>query len=215
MNFVLSYSCGKDSTLALYRLIKEGHTPVGLIVTVNKNEDESWFHRIPNEILEEVSNSLEIPLIKVECIGDNYESEFERALEKSKELGATSCVFGDIDIEAHKKWCTDRCDNIGIDYVFPLWNEDREQLTNEFIDNGFKAIIKCCNNKELDSTFLGKVLTKELISKIKDRGADPCGENGEYHTFVCNGPIFKKLVEFKVLDKIVGENYNHILISKE
>ncbi|MDO5038238.1 diphthine--ammonia ligase [Clostridium sp.] len=214
MNFVLSYSCGKDSTLALYRLIKEGHNPVGLIVTVNKDENKSWFHGIPNEILEEVSKSLEIPLIKVECIGDNYEDEFEMALKKAKSLGATKCAFGDIDIEAHKKWCTDRCDNVDIGYLFPLWNEGREDLTNEFIDSGFEAIIKCCNNKELDSSFLGKTLTKDLVSQIKKRGADPCGENGEYHTFVCSGPIFKNSIEFKIVDRVIGKNYNHILISK-
>ena len=80
--FILSYSCGKDSTLSLYRLIEKGYIPVGLIVTVNKNEDKSWFHGIPSDILNKVSESLSIPLIKVNCIGEEYEKAFEEALNK-------------------------------------------------------------------------------------------------------------------------------------
>ncbi|MBY0755609.1 diphthine--ammonia ligase [Clostridium sardiniense] len=212
--FILSYSCGKDSTLALYRLIKRGLKPVGLIVTVNKDENESWFHRIPESILDEVSSSLDIPLIKVVCSGEQYEDYFEEALKKGKELGAEMCAFGDIDIESHRGWCTDRCNNVSIDAEFPLWQEDREELTHEFIEAGFKGIIKCCNDTQLNDTYLGKVLTKEVVSDIKETGADPCGENGEYHTFVCGGPIFEKDIKFKLGEKLKINNYNHIVIEK-
>ncbi len=213
-NFVLSYSCGKDSTLALYRLIKKGLKPVCLIVTINKDENESWFHKIPEDMLDEISKSLDIPLIKVICHGEEYEKLFEEALKKAKELGAKVCAFGDIDIEAHRKWCTDRCKNVSIDAEFPLWQEDRESLTYEFIDAGFNALIKCCNNIELDDTYLGKDLTREIVSKIKNAGADPCGENGEYHTFVYGGPIFKDKINFKLGEKFKVNNYNHVKIEK-
>lgn len=211
--FVLSYSCGKDSTLALYRMIKDGNKPVGLIVTVNKDKNQSWFHRVPEEILESVSKSLNIPLIKVPCKGEEYEDEFEKALIKAKEMGADTCVFGDIDILAHRKWCTDRCDNTNINAHFPLWQENREDITNEVIESGFKAMIKCCNDTQLNEDFLGKVLTKELIQDIKARGADACGENGEYHTFVFDGPIFKEEIKFNKEEKFRVDGYNHLVIK--
>ncbi|MBP1888477.1 uncharacterized protein (TIGR00290 family) [Clostridium moniliforme] len=211
--FILSYSCGKDSTLSLYRLIEKGYIPVGLIVTVNKNEDKSWFHGIPSDILDKVSEALSISLIKVNCIGEEYEKAFEEALNKGKAMGARFCAFGDIDIDRHRTWCTDRCNNVNMEAKFPLWQEDREKLTKEFIDNGFKSIIKCCNDTELDESYLGKVLTHSLVEKIKKTGADPCGENGEYHTFVYDGPIFKNEIGFKIGEKFKNNNYNHILIT--
>ncbi|MGL4571921.1 MAG: diphthine--ammonia ligase [Clostridium sp.] len=212
--FVLSYSCGKDSTLALHRLIKRGNKPLALIVTVNKEVNRSWFHGVPDEVLNRVSKSLDIPLIKVICSGNEYESEFEKALVKSKELGATTCAFGDIDIIAHRKWCDDRCKNVGMESEFPLWQEDREEITNEVIQNGFKAMVKCCNNKFLGEHFLGEILTKDLIQKIKDCGADACGENGEYHTFVFDGPIFKEQVKFKQKEIFKNNGYNHLIIEE-
>ncbi|MGL4373141.1 MAG: diphthine--ammonia ligase, partial [Turicibacter sp.] len=140
--FIMSYSCGKDSTLALYRMIKSGHTPLSLLVTVDKKVCRSWFHGIPSHLLEDVSKSLNIPLLLVESGGQDYKETFEAALSKAKSEGAQACVFGDIDLEAHRTWCTDRCDAVGLEAVFPLWQEDREALTHEFIDTGFKTVLK-------------------------------------------------------------------------
>ena len=199
---VVSFSGGKDSTLSLYRMIKNGYKVIGLLVTFD-NQNDSCFHRIPKDILQEVSKELEIPLIEVDCSdGKVYEEEFERALKSAKDKGAEICVFGDIDIEAHKKWCLDRCNAAGIKGKFPLWQEDRESLTNEFIDYGFKAVIKKMNLKALGEEFLGKELTKDVVNEVKNLGCDPSGENGEYHTLVFDGPIFKKEVNSIKLTKI-------------
>ena len=142
-NFVVSYSCGKDSTLALYRMIKNGHNPVALLITVDKKILRSWFHRVPKNLLEEVSKSLNIPLLLVNCEGEEYKDAFNKTLNKAKnELGAEACVFGDIDLEAHRTWCTDRCNEANMEAIFPLWLENREQITYEFIDSGFKTVIK-------------------------------------------------------------------------
>lgn len=196
--FIMSYSCGKDSTLALYRMVKTGNAPAALLITVNKEEKISWFHGIPKELMEEVSKSLDIPLILVETKGDNYENMFTEALLRAKEeLDINSCVFGDIDLEEHRKWCTDRCNEAKIEAIFPLWKEERENLVYEFIESGFKTVIKKVNLKCMGQEFLGKVLTKEVVKDIKATGSDPCGENGEYHTFVYDGPIFKYPVKFK------------------
>lgn len=205
--FIMSYSCGKDSTLALYRMIKAGHIPAALLITVNKIDNISWFHGISKDLMNEVSKSLNIPLILVETEGNNYENMFAEALIRAKkELDITSCVFGDIDLEAHRKWCTDRCNEAEIEANFPLWNEKREDLVHEFIDLGFKAIIKKVNNKYMGDEFLGKVLTKEVVKDIKETGSDPCGENGEYHTFVYDGPIFTYSIKFENLNILKSNN---------
>lgn len=193
--FVLSYSGGKDCILALYRKIKDGCTPVALLTTVKKSESETWTHGLNYDLLQQVSKSLELPIIFAECEVSQYEEEFEEKLKVAKQMGANSVVYGDIDIQQHKQWGIDRATNTGLNYEFPLWEEDREKLVYEFIDSGFKAIIKKVNLDCMSKDFLGKTLTRELIEKIKGTGSDVCGENGEYHTFVIDGPIFNYKIE--------------------
>ncbi|MBE6054824.1 MAG: diphthine--ammonia ligase [Clostridium sartagoforme] len=209
--FIMSYSCGKDSTLALYRMIKDGHNPVALLITVDKKVVRSWFHGVPKDLLEEVSKSFNIPLLLVECQGEEYKAAFNKALNKAKkELGAEACVFGDIDLEAHRSWCTDRCKEANMEAIFPLWLEDREKLTFEFIDTGFKTIIKNVRLDVLSTEFLGKQLTREVVSEIVEAGSDACGENGEYHTFVFDGPLFKYPINFKENGIITNETHGFL-----
>lgn len=203
---VVSFSGGKDSILSLDRAIKMGLEPVALMTTVNKSNGESWFHNINIEKLKEVSLALDIPLLLVECEGNNYESIFESTLKTMKELGVEGCIFGDIDIEVHREWCTNRCKNIGIEAIFPLWQENREKLVKEFILLGYKAMIKKINLDYMDSKFLGQTLDLELIEEIRNTGADICGENGEYHTIVYDGPLFLKEVQLKIKDIKLNEN---------
>lgn len=208
--FIMSYSCGKDSTLALHRMIEEGNKALGLLVTVNKDENRSFFHGVPNKLLEDVSKSLGIDLLLVKCKGEDYVNEFEKALVEAKKNGAEACVFGDIDIEEHRKWCTERCIKVGLEAIFPLWQEEREALTYEFIDKGYKAVIKNIKLDCLDEEFLGKTLIKEVIQDIKKTGSDPCGENGEYHTFVYDGPLFKNEVTYDVNGNIITETHGYL-----
>ncbi|MTM62159.1 ATP-binding protein, partial [Turicibacter sanguinis] len=190
-----------------------GHEPLALLITVDKKVCRSWFHGVPKHLLEEVSKSLNIPLLLVESIGDNYKETFEEALGKAKEQGAEACVFGDIDLEAHRTWCTDRCEAVGLEVVFPLWLEDREVLTHEFIDLGFTTVLKNVKLECLGEEFLGKVLTKELVEKIKATGSDACGENGEYHSFVYDGPLFSYPVSFEVGENILTETHGYLDIK--
>ncbi|GAA0090142.1 diphthine--ammonia ligase [Paraclostridium bifermentans] len=210
--FVMSFSGGKDSTLALYRMIKKGYEPVALLTTVKKDADKSWTHGINRRLLKQVSESLDIPLLEVECDVWEYEKEFENSLIKAKELGASICVFGDIDIEEHKNWDVERCKNAGIKASFPLWQEDRESLVYEFIESGFTTIIKTVNLDYLNESLLGKKLTKNVVLEIKNAGADACGENGEYHTFVIDGPLFKEKVSFENKGIVIERNYGHLNI---
>ena len=191
MNFVMSYSGGKDSALALYRMLSEKNTPVALITTINIEQKRSWFHGVQKDLLEAVSKSIGVPLIICECLPDDYEKSFEEGLLKARELGATACVFGDIDISGHRQWNEARCTNTDMECILPLWNEDREALVVEFIELGFKALIKIVQCDMLNESFLGETLSVSLMEKIKLTGSDVCGENGEYHTFVYDGPIFQ------------------------
>ncbi|MDO5516733.1 MAG: diphthine--ammonia ligase [Clostridium sp.] len=207
---VVSFSGGKDSTLCLHRALKENYDVIGLISTF-ADENDTCFHKIPKSVLKEVSESLNIPIIEVNCQqGRVYEKEFEKALIYAKDQGAEFCIFGDIDIEDHRKWDIDRCEAAGIKGLFPLWHGDREMLVNEFIDCGFKAVIKKVNLKSLGMEFLGEILSKDIIAEIKKQGADPCGENGEYHTLVFDGPIFSKEVQFKVVGKEDVQGYGYL-----
>ncbi len=208
--FVASFSGGKDSILALYRTVKKGYKPMGLLITYNEEKGVSWFHNIPMSALEQVSKSLDIPLTVVKTRGEEYGENFELALKGFKEKGCDLCVFGDIDIEEHFTWCSDRCKNVGLDFYFPLWQEDRKTLVEEFINSGFKAVITVVNHTKMSKDFLGETLNHETLAKIEATEADVCGENGEYHTFVYDGPIFEKGVDVKFSEVTSKDNYSRI-----
>ena len=203
---VISFSGGKDSVLSLHKAISLGYEPIALMTTINKNKGDSWFHNISSDLLKQVSLAINIPLLLVECSGENYENTFEIALKNMKNLGAEACIFGDIDIAHHREWGETRCKNTGLEAIFPLWQENRETLVKEFIDLGYKAIIKKVNLKNMNVNFLGKTLSHKLLEEIKATGSDVCGENGEYHTFVYDGPIFSKEIPLKNTGDIIDEN---------
>lgn len=206
--FAASYSGGKDGALALYRAIESGHTPLCLLTTYNGEEQRSWFHGIPAELLTRAAESMGIPLKLIKTgEGDDYAQDFERALAELKEVGADTCVFGDIDIREHYDWCDQRCQAVGVQSMFPLWNESREELVYELIDRGFRAIITIVDTSRMSERFLGKTLTRELAKEIAAEGADICGENGEYHSFVYDGPIFCEPVRFQLGDAVQSGKY--------
>lgn len=197
MKFVMSYSCGKDSTLALHKLIKAGHEPVGLLVMVNQDMDRSWFHGADYGLLEKFSNALEIPLILCPSSGEAYHMEFEKGLKRAMELGAEIAGFGDIDMENNRRWSEDRCHATGIRAEFPLWQQGREKIVREIISKGYRCIIKSINNRLLPKEILGKPLDAKIAERMASSGIDLCGENGEYHTIAVDGPVFKHKLEIQ------------------
>ncbi len=205
--FILSYSAGKDSTLALYRMIKMGHEPLALITTMNGKEERSWFHGVTEKMLEKVCESLDIPIRFIDTTADEYTKCFSKVISELKDDGATACVFGDIDIQEHKDWWLKICDDVGIEGLWPLWNEDREALVREFVDEGFKAKIKVVNTNFLDASYLSRILDNNLIDEIKNKGVDPSGEGGEFHTFVYDGPLFKKKIVITQSEIVYKDNY--------
>ena len=215
MEFAVSYSGGKESALALYKTLQQGYNPVALITTFNADAGRSHFHGLSKEVLLAVSNALDIPLMLIETNTQEYANNFEAALRKLKEEeGLKACVFGDIDIEDHKNWCSQRCENVGITPIFTLWGKSRDEVVYELIGLGFSAYITVVHTKYLPDDFLGKELTKEVAMDIKARGADICGENGEYHTFVSNGPIFLHPVNFSFGEMAHMGDYAMLKVGK-
>lgn len=213
--FVASYSGGKDSALALYRAIQQGMEPAGLIVTYNTGQGRSWFHGVPENLLEDVSEALDIPVRLIKTSGEDYAEKFKEELRAQKENGVTVCVFGDIDIPEHLEWCTQVCRAAGIEAYFPLWQEPREKVVREFIVRGFTANITIVDTARLSERHLGLALSGEVIASIEKEGADICGENGEYHSFVSNGPIFSRPVSFIFGEKITSGQYIILPICKK
>lgn len=194
--FICSYSGGKDSALALYRAIQAGGTPQQLIMTYNIDAGRTWFHGMPERIIRRVEDAVGIPIRRMRTGGEEYGVRLEGEFRVQKKQGAGVCVFGDIDIDEHRTWCMERCTHAGISGLFPLWKEAREQLVYEFIDCGFTAHITVLNTEKMSERFLGAKLTREVVDAIRAEGADICGENGEYHSFVSDGPIFRHPVRY-------------------
>ena len=211
--FAASYSGGKDCTLAIYRAVKSGLIPSELITTYNTDADRSWFHGMTGGLMQNITASLGIPITFVKTSGQEYKENFEKALKKAKENGAEVCVFGDIDLEGHLEWCTARCENAGLTPYFPLWKKNRKKLVYEFIDNGFLSIITIVDASRMPEEFLGRILSRDVADAIEKSGADICGENGEYHTFAFDGPLFSKAVEFEVIEKRKQDKYTILSID--
>lgn len=213
--FVASYSGGKDSILAVYRAIQSGMKPQSLMITYNTDQERSWFHGVPENLLKDVSESLRIPIKLIKTSGDAYADNFRAELRAQKENGAEVCVFGDIDIEGHLEWCTTICREAGIQAYFPLWQESREKLVREFVAHGFTANITVVDTSRLSEKHLGRVLSDETIASIEVEGADICGENGEYHSFVSDGPLFSKPVSFAYGEKVFSAPYAILPLCKK
>lgn len=198
MKFVMSFSCGKDSAYALNEMIKEGHELVAIIVACSKETNRSFFHGVDEETLDAYSKALGAPVIKTFADGEDYSEKFEEGLTKAKELGAELACFGDIELKSSKKWNEGRAKAAGLEPVFPLWQRDISTYVRDVVDSGFKALIKVVDLDVLPENILGKYLDADMINMMIDEDVDICGENGEYHSIVTDGPCFKNPVAIKV-----------------
>lgn len=195
LRFVASYSGGKDSMLAIHRAIQNGMKLQALLITYNTDRGRSWFHGIPEDVLMAISESIGVPIHLIRTAGAEYGDNFEKALLEEKQRGAQACVFGDIDIPGHLEWGSERCRAVGLTPCFPLWQENRRALAEECIRSGFRPVVTVVDTSRLDASFAGKPLTLETLQRMEEAGIDPCGENGEYHSFVSDGPIFSHPVD--------------------
>ncbi len=202
-----NWSSGKDSALALYKTFQQKEYQVSkLITTVNQDYQRVSMHGLREELLDMQAESIGIPLEKIKLPArvsmSLYNQTMENSVRRLKEDKYSHCVFGDIFLEDLRNYREEQLNNVGIQAVFPLWKKDTKALFNEFLELGFKAITVCVNAKYLDESFCGRVLDKEFIRDLPDT-VDPCGEYGEFHTFVFDGPIFNKPIDFEVGEKVL------------
>jgi diphthine-ammonia ligase len=197
MKLIAAWSGGKDSCFALYKALKQGHC-IQSLLTMMQDINNSNFHMISSELLDAQSEALGIPINKVSTTPETYELQFGKALREAKNNGAQGILTGDIyEIAQHEPGWIERVSaNAGLTATRPLWHRDTRQVLDEFINNGFKATIVRVNRAALGIEYLGRQLDRQLYAEIQEIGSvDPCGEKGEYHTFVTDGPIFSKEIE--------------------
>lgn len=199
MKAFISWSGGKDSTLALYHAQLQGINVQALLTSVNKAYDRISMHGVRRSLLQQQAESLQITLHTIELSEEPGMKEYEDAVNTSygllKEEGFDHAIFGDIFLEDLKNYRETQLVKRGIQGIFPIWKMGSYALMKEFISLGFAAIVVCVNTKFLDKSFCGRIIDEGFINDLP-QDVDVCGENGEFHTFVFNAPVFKNPITF-------------------
>jgi uncharacterized protein (TIGR00290 family) len=193
LSFALSWSGGKDSALALWTLRRQGLAPEALITTVTERFERISMHGVRRELLARQAKAVDFPLVEVvippECVNDVYEARMAEAFAAAPLSGVEAVAFGDLFLEDVRAYREERLAAGGKRGLFPLWGRDTTALAHEFLDAGFEATVVCVDSRALDAAFAGRRYDAQLLAELPP-GVDPCGENGEFHTFVTAGPIF-------------------------
>ncbi|HVY55130.1 MAG TPA: ATP-binding protein [Thermodesulfobacteriota bacterium] len=199
---LLSWSGGKDSALALYRILGgRGHDISALMTTVTRGYDRISMHGVRCALLEKQARFLRLGLEKVTipqgASNEEYERSMGSALLDYKRRGVRSVVFGDIYLREVRAYREKQLGEFGLECEFPIWGGDSVSLAREFIDNGFRAVIVCVDSTQLDGKFAGGEYDDAFLNDLPPE-VDVCGENGEFHTFVYDGPVFTERIEFEM-----------------
>lgn len=194
--FAVSWSGGKDSALALYEARRMG-LDIRWLFSMVGPEGRSRAHGIPEAMLKAQSELIGVPLVVGTADWETYEAQFKAVLGGLRASGLAGCVFGDIDIEEHRAWCVRVCEELGIEAVHPLWGLSQEEILRRFLRTGFEAVVVAVDLSKLDASWLGKKLDGNAVNGLASAGITPCGELGEYHTYVTNGPIFSRPVSLQ------------------
>jgi uncharacterized protein (TIGR00290 family) len=207
-----NWSSGKDSALALYSLLQEQRFDVQYLLTsVNAHHDRVSMHGLRRELLQKQieaigieSGTIEMPEQPTNAI---YEHLLSEKVHELRDRGFEFAGFGDIFLEDLRRYREQQLDAVGIKCMFPLWKKDTKKLINEFLKLGFKAITICVNGALLDESFVGRIINSEFLAQLPEE-VDACGENGEFHTFCFDGPIFSNPITFTVGEVIQREYYD-------
>ncbi len=208
MNFLCSWSGGKDSCYAFYKAIQQGNKPLVLLNVMNEFGDRSRSHGIPKNVLEAQAAALDLPIHFFSSTWTDYEEKYIKSLKQLvKDYPITHSIFGDIDIESHRVWEEKVSKTANLEAILPLWQGDRKQLVLDMIEAGLEAMIVSCN-QVLGPEFLGRVIDEDILAEFEALGVDACGENGEFHTLVVNAPFFKNRIEVDIEGIATSSNYN-------
>lgn len=195
MGYISSWSGGKDSCFACYLALCEGYKISHLVNFISQEFNRVSFHGTESRLIQLQSQSIGIPLLQKETTWDGYEQEFREAVQSLLPDGIRGMVFGDIYLQEHKDWVERVCGDLGIEAVEPLWNKNPEKLFTDFIDAGFEAIIVSAKSELIDEDWIGQRVDRNFMEYLKAKNIDICGESGEYHTLVVDGPFFKRRLE--------------------
>lgn len=203
---LFNWSGGKDSTLALYHLLQnDAYDTVQLLTTASETGGRVSMHGVRTELVEQQAQALGLPLhwlrLPEPVPMPVYERMMEATLTDFRAQQYHYCVFGDIFLEDLKAFREKNLAKTGMQGVFPLWKRDSRRLVEEFIELGFKAVVVCVNARHLDASFAGRPLDYDFLRDLPP-GVDPCGEHGEYHSFVYDGPLFREPVRFAPGEKV-------------
>lgn len=215
VNAFCCWSGGKESALSLFRIMQNKDIKIECFVNmISEDGKHSRTHGISSNLLRLQADSIGIPIVQRKTTWKNYEREFKKVISEFKKENISYGIFGDIDLQEHRDWVERVCQEIGITPILPLWKEEREKLISEFIQSGFKAIIVATNSKFLNSEWLGRQIDEKFINDLKSlSNIDLCGEVGEYHTFVYDGPIFKKPLKITKGEKVLRDDNWFLEIS--
>lgn len=191
---VLSWSSGKDSALALWALQRDPDVEVeALLTTVTEEFERVSMHGVRSELLDRQAALLELPVVRVsipsDCPNEVYEARMAAALASPPLAAVDHYAFGDLFLEDVRAYREERLAAVGKQCLFPLWGRDTRQLAGSFLDGGFGGLLTCVDTSKLDGSFVGRFFDASLLAELP-AGVDPCGERGEFHTFVFAGPIF-------------------------
>lgn len=197
----MNWSGGKDSALCLFYVLKNNIFDVRyLLTTLNGSNKRISMHGVSEVLLDQQSESIGIKLRKIylpeNTIITDYEKTISLALTDLKSEGISTSIFGDIFLEDLRKYRENQLAKIGFKAAFPLWKRDTTEIALDFIAKGFKSIIVSVDSEKLDRSFAGRIYDHAFLNDLP-KNVDPCGENGEFHSFVFDGPIFKNPIQFK------------------
>jgi len=203
---VFCWSGGKDSALALNRVLGDDrYEVVSLLTTCSEHFQRVSMHGVRLELIDRQAASIGLPLEKVflsqRSSNEEYEEKMSACLLAHKARGVTGCGFGDIFLEDLKRWREENLARIGMGGIFPIWKIDSRELIREFLAPGFGTVICCVNDAYLGETAVGRIIDEEFMRSLPS-DVDPCGENGEFHSFAFSGPVFRQPVKFRVGEKV-------------
>jgi len=205
------WSGGKDSAMALHVLLHQKDVCVsGLLTTVTEGFERISMHGVRRELLQRQAESIGLPLQEVrippQCVNPIYEARMEDAMRDAQRQGIRRIAFGDIFLEDLRAYREKNLAKIGMEAIFPIWKRDTRELARSFVKLGFRALTVCVDPRVLDRSFAGRELDESFFRDLP-AVADPCGENGEFHTFVYDGPIFRRPVRSKTGEIVERDSF--------
>ncbi len=207
----VSWSSGKDSAWALHTLRNQGEVEVvALLTTVNTAHARVAMHAVRESLLDAQAEAVGLPLVKVPipwpCPNAVYEQAMEAAIGRARAEGVTRMVFGDLFLEDIRKYREEKLASTGVSPLFPIWGLDTRKLAQEMVEAGLRAYLTCIDPKKLAASFAGRVFDGRLLADLP-AGVDPCGENGEFHTYAFDGPMFQKPIPAEVGEVVERDGF--------